>query len=112
MIYLLLSELQARVNAVEEIIDDDSGRVERLRSLLKGLPDLPKGLVRIQYGRVRCSPHVLSRSQGPADYWSLFYAPVNTCGAYIDPRQPQTRCPLLPDLTRGALSLSSSQQHY
>lgn len=43
--------LQARVNAVEEICTSVSGRIAMLRNLLKGLPDLARGLCRIQYGQ-------------------------------------------------------------
>ncbi|KAH7340491.1 muts domain V-domain-containing protein [Rhizoctonia solani] len=41
--------LQERVNAVEEILDTKELKIERLQLLLKGLPDLVKGLCRIQY---------------------------------------------------------------
>ncbi|CDZ97130.1 dna mismatch repair protein msh3 [Phaffia rhodozyma] len=43
--------LQARVDAVEELLTDTDGRVEKLIDLLKGLYDLPRGLARIQYGK-------------------------------------------------------------
>ncbi|CUA72462.1 DNA mismatch repair protein msh3 [Rhizoctonia solani] len=41
--------LQERVDAVEEIMETKELKVERLQLLLKGLPDLVKGLCRIQY---------------------------------------------------------------
>ncbi|KAG9120901.1 Mismatch repair protein msh3, partial [Ceratobasidium sp. 392] len=41
--------LQKRVDAVEEILNAKELKVERLQLLLKGLPDLVKGLCRIQY---------------------------------------------------------------
>ncbi|CAE6462457.1 unnamed protein product [Rhizoctonia solani] len=41
--------LQERVDAVEEILDTKELKIERLQLLLKGLPDLVKGLCRIQY---------------------------------------------------------------
>ncbi|CAE7205240.1 unnamed protein product [Rhizoctonia solani] len=41
--------LQERVDAVEEILETKELKVERLQLLLKGLPDLVKGLCRIQY---------------------------------------------------------------
>ncbi|KAJ1310165.1 hypothetical protein OPQ81_006909 [Rhizoctonia solani] len=41
--------LQERVDAVEEILDTKELKLERLQLLLKGLPDLVKGLCRIQY---------------------------------------------------------------
>lgn len=48
--------LQARVDAIEEILNMTSVRsrelIVRLSELLKGLPDLAKGLCRIQYGKV------------------------------------------------------------
>ncbi|CEL52191.1 DNA mismatch repair protein MSH3 OS=Cryptococcus neoformans var, neoformans serotype D (strain B-3501A) GN=MSH3 PE=3 SV=1 [Rhizoctonia solani AG-1 IB] len=43
------SVLQERVDAVEEILNTKELKVERLQLLLKGLPDLVKGLCRIQY---------------------------------------------------------------
>ncbi|KAL7413339.1 muts domain V-domain-containing protein [Mrakia frigida] len=45
------SELDLRSNAVSELLDDSSSLVPPLKTLLKTLPDLPRGLVRIQYGR-------------------------------------------------------------
>ncbi|KAG8715116.1 Mismatch repair protein msh3 [Ceratobasidium sp. 394] len=41
--------LQQRVDAVEEIINTKGLKIERMQLLLKGLPDLVKGLCRIQY---------------------------------------------------------------
>ncbi|KAG8691841.1 Mismatch repair protein msh3 [Ceratobasidium sp. 423] len=41
--------LQERVDAVEEILETKELKIERLQLLLKGLPDLVKGLCRIQY---------------------------------------------------------------
>ncbi|KAF8710358.1 Component of the post-replicative DNA mismatch repair system (MMR), partial [Rhizoctonia solani] len=43
------SILQGRVDAVEEILNTKELKIERLQLLLKGLPDLVKGLCRIQY---------------------------------------------------------------
>ncbi|KAG8825802.1 Mismatch repair protein msh3 [Serendipita sp. 401] len=43
--------LYERFQAVEEIIADRSTTLVKLRTLLKGLPDLVKGLCRIQYGK-------------------------------------------------------------
>jgi len=45
------SALQARVDAIEEIIDSNTYHMEKLRSLLVNMPDLVKGLTRIQYGK-------------------------------------------------------------
>ena len=44
--------LQVRIDAVEEIISTTSQHLHTLRPILKGLPDLAKGLCRIQYGKV------------------------------------------------------------
>ncbi|QRW14701.1 DNA mismatch repair protein MutS [Ceratobasidium sp. AG-Ba] len=41
--------LQQRVDAVEEILNTKELKIERMQLLLKGLPDLVKGLCRIQY---------------------------------------------------------------
>jgi DNA mismatch repair protein MSH3 len=49
----LLSILQDRVDAVEEIISSSSEKLVSLRDVLKNLPDLAKGICRIQYGKVR-----------------------------------------------------------
>jgi DNA mismatch repair ATPase MutS len=46
------SEVQARVDAVEEIKESTNYKLDDLSSLLTRLPDLEKGLVRIHYGRV------------------------------------------------------------
>ncbi|TFK46431.1 hypothetical protein OE88DRAFT_1715028 [Heliocybe sulcata] len=53
-----LSLLQERLDAVEEIIDSQSARLVALGELLKGLPDLAKGLCRVQYGY--CTPKELA----------------------------------------------------
>jgi DNA mismatch repair protein MSH3 len=45
------SALQARVDAIEEIIESNTYHMEKLRSLLVNMPDLVKGLTRIQYGK-------------------------------------------------------------
>ncbi|KAF7968561.1 hypothetical protein HWV62_30097 [Athelia sp. TMB] len=44
--------LQARVDAVEEIISSTADPLLTLRDVLRKLPDLAKGLCRIQYGKV------------------------------------------------------------
>jgi DNA mismatch repair protein MSH3 len=44
--------LQERIDAVEEIISTPSQHLHMLRPILRGLPDLAKGLCRIQYGKV------------------------------------------------------------
>ncbi|KAI0059076.1 DNA mismatch repair protein MSH3 [Artomyces pyxidatus] len=50
--------LQERTDAVEEIVSSPSMKLIQLRQLLKGLPDLSKGLCRIQYGK--CTPQELA----------------------------------------------------
>ncbi|KAI0003416.1 DNA mismatch repair protein MSH3 [Russula compacta] len=50
--------LQERIDAVEEIISTSSQHVHTLRPVLRGLPDLAKGLCRIQYGK--CTPKELA----------------------------------------------------
>jgi len=47
-----ISILQERIDAVEEILEAGSPNLVKLRTLLRGLPDLVKGLCRIQYGKV------------------------------------------------------------
>ncbi|ORX33699.1 muts domain V-domain-containing protein [Kockovaella imperatae] len=46
-----VSALQARVDAIEEIMGNKTYYMEKLRSLLVNMPDLIKGLTRIQYGK-------------------------------------------------------------
>ncbi|EIM90301.1 DNA mismatch repair protein MSH3 [Stereum hirsutum FP-91666 SS1] len=50
--------LQERTDTVEEIVASPSMKLVQLRSALRGLPDLAKGLSRIQYGK--CTPKELS----------------------------------------------------
>ncbi|GJE98116.1 MutS family DNA mismatch repair protein [Phanerochaete sordida] len=50
--------LEARIDAVEEILSTHSPRLTVLRQLLRGLPDLARGLSRIQYGK--CTPQELA----------------------------------------------------
>lgn len=45
--------LQDRIDAVEEILESTSESLVKLREIMRGLPDLAKGLCRIQYGKVR-----------------------------------------------------------
>ncbi|RUS29347.1 DNA mismatch repair protein MutS [Jimgerdemannia flammicorona] len=46
-----VSQLNERVNAVEEILGSDSPLLQKARELMKQLPDLEKGLCRIHYGK-------------------------------------------------------------
>ncbi|EIN07832.1 hypothetical protein PUNSTDRAFT_121053 [Punctularia strigosozonata HHB-11173 SS5] len=50
--------LKERTDAIEEILGSTSGGLVMLKDLLKGLPDLAKGLCRIQYGK--CTPSELA----------------------------------------------------
>ncbi|TFK42973.1 muts domain V-domain-containing protein [Crucibulum laeve] len=50
--------LESRVSAVEEILESSSDKFVALRQILKKLPDLAKGLCRIQYGQ--CTPKELA----------------------------------------------------
>ncbi|TFK27399.1 DNA mismatch repair protein MSH3 [Coprinopsis marcescibilis] len=50
--------LQERVDAVQEIIESPSDKLLTVRQILKGLPDLAKGLSRIQYSQ--CTPQELA----------------------------------------------------
>ncbi|KAG8968832.1 Mismatch repair protein msh3 [Tulasnella sp. 425] len=52
------SILQERIDAVEEILDEPPSAYDKLASLLKGLPDLARGLARITYGK--CTPKELA----------------------------------------------------
>ena len=51
------SVLQDRIDAVEEILHSTSERLVKLREILRRLPDLAKGLCRIQYGQVSSTCH-------------------------------------------------------
>ncbi|KAF9519406.1 hypothetical protein BS47DRAFT_1388222 [Hydnum rufescens UP504] len=50
--------LQERLDAVEEIVVTQSHTLDRLRTLIRRLPDLVKGLCRVQYGK--CTPKELA----------------------------------------------------
>lgn len=50
------SALQARIDAVDEIMTNATYHMEKLRSLLVNMPDLVRGLTRVQYGKVRTIP--------------------------------------------------------
>lgn len=69
------SEVQARVDAVEEIKESMNYKLDDLSSLLTRLPDLEKGLVRIHYGRVPSllpPPEDQSDDSVPAPNFSQF----------------------------------------
>lgn len=50
------SALKVRTDAVEEVLKAESTRLReflaRAKDMLKGLPDLARGLCRVQYGKV------------------------------------------------------------
>ncbi|WWC60269.1 uncharacterized protein I303_102837 [Kwoniella dejecticola CBS 10117] len=48
-----ISALRARTDAIEEIMDSNTYYMEKLRSLLVNMPDLVKGLTRVQYGKAQ-----------------------------------------------------------
>jgi DNA mismatch repair protein MSH3 len=48
------------VDAIEEIMGSNTYHMEKLRSLLVNMPDLVKGLTRVQYGKV--SSELVGRS--------------------------------------------------
>lgn len=45
------SALRARTDAVEEVMTNNTFHMEKLRSLLVNMPDLVRGLTRVQYGK-------------------------------------------------------------
>ena len=71
--------LRERTDAVEEILETSSAKLTVLRQLLRGLPDLARGLCRIQYGKVRCSLRSQGLSEGLTFRSSVH--PSGTCGA-------------------------------
>nr|XP_031862964.1 uncharacterized protein CI109_001439 [Kwoniella shandongensis]KAA5530036.1 hypothetical protein CI109_001439 [Kwoniella shandongensis] len=46
-----VAALRARTDAIEEIMENNTYHMEKLRSLLVNMPDLVKGLTRVQYGK-------------------------------------------------------------
>ncbi|BEJ16126.1 hypothetical protein CspHIS471_0507310 [Cutaneotrichosporon sp. HIS471] len=44
--------LRTRIDAVEEVMTNNTYHMEKLRSLLVNMPDLVRGLTRVQYGKV------------------------------------------------------------
>ncbi|WVQ94763.1 hypothetical protein IAU59_001844 [Kwoniella sp. CBS 9459] len=46
-----VAALRARTDAIEEIMDTNTYQMEKLRSLLVNMPDLVKGLTRVQYNK-------------------------------------------------------------
>ncbi|KIM49419.1 hypothetical protein M413DRAFT_6469 [Hebeloma cylindrosporum] len=68
--------LQDRVDSVQEIIESSSDKLLTLRTILKGLPDLARGLSRIQYGQ--CTPKELSLLLPAFNKVALSYEEVDT----------------------------------
>ncbi|KAH9929644.1 muts domain V-domain-containing protein [Amylocystis lapponica] len=66
--------LQCRIDAVEEIQSDTSPRLTVLRQLLRRLPDLARGLCRIQYGK--CTPQELAVLLPAFDRVAAAFPPV------------------------------------
>lgn len=46
------SKLNERMDAVEELVHTSSPKKSQVKTLLKQLPDIEKGLCRIHYGKV------------------------------------------------------------
>lgn len=52
-----VEQLRARAKAVDEVLNSRNIKLDKVREVLKGLPDLEKGLCRIHYGK--CQPSEL-----------------------------------------------------
>ncbi|PSS32179.1 hypothetical protein PHLCEN_2v2052 [Hermanssonia centrifuga] len=70
------SALKARIDAVEEIMSTYSAKLTVLRNVLKGLPDLARGLCRIQYGK--CTPQELAILLPAFNKVATCFNPVDT----------------------------------
>ncbi|KZT11630.1 uncharacterized protein LAESUDRAFT_734417 [Laetiporus sulphureus 93-53] len=82
--------LQDRIDAVEEVLADESPKLTQLRELLRRLPDLAKGLCRIQYGK--CTPQEL------ANLLPSFSKIANTFPPIINPEGRPFKSELLNDI--------------
>lgn len=82
-----LKVLQERIDAVEEILADKTMKLTQLRELLKRLPDLAKGLCRIQYGK--CTPQELAILLPAFDKIATTFQPMN------NPRDTSFKSPIL-----------------
>ncbi|EED81705.1 predicted protein [Postia placenta Mad-698-R] len=82
-----LKVLQERIDAVEEILADKTMKLTQLRELLKRLPDLAKGLCRIQYGK--CTPQELAILLPAFDKIATTFQPMN------NPRDASFKSPIL-----------------
>ncbi|KAJ7940789.1 muts domain V-domain-containing protein [Mycena leptocephala] len=84
------SELRLRTEAIEEIIQSSSDKLVSLRQVLKRLPDLAKGLCRIQYKQ--CTPQEL------AVLLSAFYKIGNAFATIQAPADVALKSKLLNDI--------------
>lgn len=82
--------LQERIDAVEEIIADPPPAFDKLKTLLKGLPDLVKGLARITYGK--CTPKEL------ASLLAAYQRIANTFEPLENPTEAGFKSPLWNDI--------------
>ncbi|KAH9926110.1 muts domain V-domain-containing protein [Fomitopsis serialis] len=82
--------LQERVEAVGEILADETPKLTLLRESLKRLPDLARGLCRIQYGK--CTPQELSVLLPALSRIASTFQPINS------PQDAPFRSPLLNEI--------------
>jgi len=76
---LQMAPLQERVEAVDQILNSKSYLLGKMRGLMKGLPDLERGLARIHYGKstpqelvrvVTAFQRIAGEFDLPADMWT------------------------------------------
>ncbi|KAF8831364.1 hypothetical protein HHX47_DHR1000478 [Lentinula edodes] len=94
--------LQERVDAVEEIITSSSDKLVTLRQILKKLPDLARGLCRIQYGQ--CTPQELAILLPAFKKIAFAFEPMRDS----DSSQAGFNSPLLNDMIHAFPALRSS----
>ncbi|KAJ3864053.1 DNA mismatch repair protein MSH3 [Lentinula novae-zelandiae] len=94
--------LQERVDAVEEIITSSSDKLVTLRQILKRLPDLARGLCRIQYGQ--CTPQELAILLSAFKKIAFAFEPMRDS----DSSQAGFKSPLLNDMIHAFPALRSS----
>lgn len=75
---MVYSVLQERIDAVEEILHDNTPKLVTLRDLLRRLPDLARGLCRIQYGKVRTSINFDSLSSIRSQHQSVLPSRISS----------------------------------
>jgi DNA mismatch repair protein MSH3 len=73
--------LEERVNAVQEILNTQSHSLDKLGVIIKNLPDLVKGLARIQYGKV-CA--------FTSCFWDLSASDLTSSGYQTSPKELAT----------------------